>query len=1013
MEIKVKTSGLSMPQATIKIQRFNCMKGYKLLSINATAGFLLMLAFFIPQFVMAQAPTLGTYTNATVMAGQNTLVTPSIPPSGALRAFATASANFSGTLSMDPVSGNVRITAPKNAGTFVVTVKAYSAASSATTSFSLTVTNPVCSQGNFVPGPAFLTGSGSPTAVGVGDFNNDGHQDLVACNQTSNIVSVKLGSGTGVFSDMPDVPVAAGAIAIVVADLNGDGKQDLAVANGSSNTISIRFGDGTGAFTGTTNVVVNAQAWEPSAMAGADFDSDGDIDLAVTTWSYSRFLIFTNNGSGTFTAGSTFVNGTVVNFPRAIAVGDFNKDNKPDVVIANSNLYSAAVFFGDGAGWFSSTLSVPYQNGSNNGAWSVTVADFNKDSNPDFAVGRGDGGGNDVRVFFGNGLGAFSNPTIVPVGGSARSITAGDFNGDGNPDFITVNFLDNSHSVRLGDGQGAFTSLPEFSVGGSNLMSIGVGDFNTDGKQDFITTVSNYQNCAIRLGGANEIDVLGNSVSIADGSTSPLTTNHTDFGVVATNSSLARTYTISNMGSTALTVPTGGITLTGTDASMFVLSGITLPTTIAAGGIGTFVVTFTPTSQGAKTVTLNVANNDCDEAPYNFALRGGQVCDFSTCVGKTLTFNATNSGASYAWSFGDASTSTAQNPSHAYTAPGQYTVTFQLTDVNGCVTTNSQVVCVYDAPVVTNTSLNPLCNGATNGSIDVSVTGGAPGTTFTYVWSNGATTQDLSNVGAGTYTVTVTDGTTTCFSTLSVTLTEPVVLAAAATVGTNVLCFGATNGTATASATGGTNPYTYAWSNGQTVANATGLAAGAYTVTVTDANGCSTTASVTIAQPAAALSATETHTNVGCFGASTGAIDLTVTGGTTNYTYLWSNGATTQDLSGLAASTYGVTVTDANGCTTTASVTVTGPASALAVAPSNSGNVCQAGSNSNLLSNATGGTPGYTYLWTPGNLTTQNVNNVGAGTYNVTVTDANGCTATGSTTVGTFPGTPASFIISH
>ncbi|MBK9449663.1 MAG: choice-of-anchor D domain-containing protein [Bacteroidetes bacterium] len=544
-------------------------------------------------------------------------------------------------------------------------------------------------------------------------------------------------------------------------------------------------------------------------------------------------------------------------------------------------------------------------------------------------------------------------------------------------------------------------------------MSIGVGDFNTDGKQDFITTVSNYQNCAIRLGGANEIDVLGNSVSIADGSTSPLTTNHTDFGVVATNSSLARTYTISNTGNTALTIPTGGITLTGTDASMFVLSGITLPATIAAGGTRTFVVTFTPTSQGAKTVTLNVANNDCDEAPYNFALRGGQVCDFSTCVGKTLTFNATNSGASYAWSFGDAGTSTAQNPSHAYTAPGQYTVTFQLTDVNGCVTTNSQIVCVYDAPVVTNTSLNPLCNGATNGSIDVSVTGGAPGTTFTYVWSNGATTQDLSNVGAGSYTVTVTDGTTTCFSTLSVTLTEPVVLAAAATVGTNVLCFGATTGTATASATGGTTPYTYAWSNGQTVANATGLAAGNFTVTVTDANGCSTTASVTIAQPAAALAATETHTNVGCFGASTGAIDLTVTGGTSAYTYLWSNGATTEDLSGLAAGTYTVTITDANGCSTTASATVGEPASALAVAPSNSGNVCQAGSNSNLLSNATGGTPGYTYLWTPGNVTTQNVNNVGAGTYNVTVTDANGCTATGSTTVGTFPGTPASFIISH
>ncbi len=416
---------------------------------------------------------------------------------------------------------------------------------------------------------------------------------------------------------------------------------------------------------------------------------------------------------------------------------------------------------------------------------------------------------------------------------------------------------------------------------------------------------------------------------------------------------------------------------------------------------------------GDGLVTISYTPIACVSATRTPVTVTVNCCDFSTCVGKPLNFTATNSGASYAWSFGDAGTSTLQNPTHSYSAAGSYPVIFQLTDVNGCITTTTQTICVYDAPVVTNTSLNPLCNGATNGSIDVNVTGGAPGTTFTYVWSNGATTQDLSNVGAGSYTVTVTDGTTTCFSTLSVTLTEPVVLAAAATVGTNVLCFGAATGTATASATGGTNPYTYAWSNGQTVANATGLAAGNFTVTVTDANGCSTTASVTIAQPAAALAATETHTNVGCFGASTGAIDLTVTGGTTGYTYLWSNGATTQDLSGLAAGTYTVTVTDANGCSTTASATVGQPASALAVAPSNSGNVCQAGSNSNLLSNATGGTPGYTYLWTPGNLTTQNVNNVGAGTYNVTVTDANGCTATGSTTVGTFPGTPASFIISH
>lgn len=414
-------------------------------------------------------------------------------------------------------------------------------------------------------------------------------------------------------------------------------------------------------------------------------------------------------------------------------------------------------------------------------------------------------------------------------------------------------------------------------------------------------------------------------------------------------------------------------------------------------GNGQVTISYTPISCVSLTRTPVTVTVNC--------------CDFSTCVGKPLTFTATNSGASYAWSFGDAGTSTLQNPTHSYSAAGSYPVIFQLTDGNGCITTTTQTICVYDAPVVTNISVNPLCNGAINGSIDVTVTGGAPGTTFTYAWSNGATTQDLSGLAAGTYTVTVTDPTTTCFQTLSVSLTQPVVLAAAATVGTNVLCFGGTTGTATASATGGTTPYTFAWSNSQSGANATGLAAGSYTVTVTDANGCSATASVTITQPVAALAATETHLNVLCFGGSTGSIDLSVTGGTSGYTYLWSNNATTQDLTGIGAGTYTVTVTDANGCSTTASIAVGQPTSSLTVAPSNSGNVCAAGSTASLNANATGGTPTYTYLWTPGNLTTQNVNNVGAGSYNVTVTDANGCTATGSTTVGTFPGTPATFTI--
>src|SRR5206468_5366504 len=128
-----------------------------------------------------------------------------------------------------------------------------------------------------------------------------------------------------------------------------------------------------------------------------------------------------------------------------------------------------------------------------------------------------------------------------------------------------------------------------------------------------------------------------------------------------------------------------------------------------------------------------------------------------------------------------------------------------------------------------------------------------------------------------------------------------------------VQCFGNATGSVDLTVSGGTAPYTYAWSNGATTQDLTGLTAGTYNVTVTDANGCTATASATLIQPAAALTASTTQVNVQCFGNATGSVDLTVSGGTAPYTYAWSNGATTQDLTRLTAGAYNVTVTDAKG----------------------------------------------------------------------------------------------------
>jgi exopolysaccharide biosynthesis protein len=184
------------------------------------------------------------------------------------------------------------------------------------------------------------------------------------------------------------------------------------------------------------------------------------------------------------------------------------------------------------------------------------------------------------------------------------------------------------------------------------------------------------------------------------------------------------------------------------------------------------------------------------------------------------------------------------------------------------------------------------------------------------VWSNGATTQDLTNIPAGTYNVTVTDA-GGCTQTLNgIVITQPAAIVLTETH-VNANCNGTSTGSIDLTVTGGTAPFTYVWSNGATTQDLTNIPAGTYNVTVTDADGCTQTLNGIVITEPAAIVLTETHVNANCNGTSTGSIDLTVTGGTAPFTYVWSNGATTQDLTNIPAGTYNVTVTDAGGCTQT------------------------------------------------------------------------------------------------
>ncbi len=219
---------------------------------------------------------------------------------------------------------------------------------------------------------------------------------------------------------------------------------------------------------------------------------------------------------------------------------------------------------------------------------------------------------------------------------------------------------------------------------------------------------------------------------------------------------------------------------------------------------------------------------------------------------------------------------------------------------------------------------------------------------------------------------------------------------------TNVSCNGGSNGSVNLTVSGATSPLTYLWSNASTSEDISGLSAGSYSVLITDANTCTSTNTVAITAPVA-ISNTVTLTHLQCFGDSSGSVDLTVSGGISAYTYLWSNNATTQDVSGLDAGSYNVLITDANGCKDTAFAILTQP-TALAYSVTSSPASCSTCADGGASATVSGGTSPYTYAWTPSGKTTQSVTGLLPGQYTVCITDSSGCSACDTVSIGTNSG---------
>jgi len=479
--------------------------------------------------------------------------------------------------------------------------------------------------------------------------------------------------------------------------------------------------------------------------------------------------------------------------------------------------------------------------------------------------------------------------------------------------------------------------------------------------------------------------------------------------------------------SATLTEPTAALSLSNSSQTNVLCYGnSTGAVTVAAAGgtspytykIGTGTygssATFTGLAAGTYTITAQDANNCTQTLSVTITQPAAALSSSSVAITHVSCNGGSNGAAditvsggttpyTYAWSGPFSYNSTSEDITGL--SAGTYSVT--VTDASGCTSTNNSVTVTQPTALSASsvTVTNLTCNGSNDGSAASSPSGGTG--TYTYSWSTGSTNASITGLSAGTYSVTVTDANSCTAVNASVVVTEPTAVSVTNSSQTNVLCNGNSTGAVTVSASGGSGSYTYQIGSGSFASSATfsGLAAGTYTITAKDAQGCTGTLSVTITQPAALSSSSVSVTDVSCNGGTDGAADITVSGGTTPYTYAWSGpssySATTEDITGLSAGTYTVVVTDAKSCTSTNSSVVVGSPTALTLSNGSQTNVaCYGNSTGSVTVTAGGGTSPYTYKIGTGSYgASSTFGSLAAGTYTITVKDANNCTQTLSVTI--------------
>lgn len=394
---------------------------------------------------------------------------------------------------------------------------------------------------------------------------------------------------------------------------------------------------------------------------------------------------------------------------------------------------------------------------------------------------------------------------------------------------------------------------------------------------------------------------------------------------------------------------------------------------------GTYTVTVTDANSCTATASATVSNvNTTFTVTVNTV---NASCGLTNGSASATVSNTALSVSAYSWSNG-ATTGSIQN-----LTAGNYSVTVTLS--NGCTASNSGVVSAVQSNItVSFSTVNATCGVADGGATAIANGGATP---YSYSWSNGTNGASISNVSAGSYVVTITDA-SSCSATSAATISNSGAPTVSLTT-TQPVCFGSANGAVITSVNGGSTPYSYAWNTGSTTASLNNIGAGTYIVTVTDASQCQAVQSVVLANPTQVDGVVNVN-NASC-GNTNGTASVNGVGGNGVYVYAWSNGSTQSTIAGLGAGSYAVTITDGNGCSVVKTATV-GGGSALTL--NVTGTNPTQGNNGSATATVSTGTAPYLYNWSNGS-STITIQNLSAGTYTVTVTDANNCTTTGSITL--------------